>query len=138
MDGPTEDKLNDYINSRKPNNMAVNGSRSRSRSIPFTANGIHADTVAILMTPEDQEPNVILFNFLDDAASERLAPARWVAPIAGAFLLSLAFIMVVNGRAFYLLLSSYYLLIGPPSRPQPLRVVVGRRPYLRWPLAGLT
>ena len=40
-----------------------------------------------------------LLALLEETASERLAPATWVAPIAGGLLISYAFIMAVNGLA---------------------------------------
>ena len=41
----------------------------------------------------------ILEKLIDGAAEERLAPAMWVGPIAGALLISLGLIMLVNGLA---------------------------------------
>jgi hypothetical protein len=78
VDGPTEDKLNDYVNSFAPNNQAVNDTASPILGGDFFP---------------------ILSNMIDSAAEERLAPAMWVGPIAGALLISLGLIMLVNGLA---------------------------------------
>jgi uncharacterized integral membrane protein len=49
--------------------------------------------------PDDADPFPALSKLINDSAEDRLAPATWVAPIAGGLLIALALVMLVNGLA---------------------------------------
>ncbi|KAH7094232.1 hypothetical protein BKA62DRAFT_834268 [Auriculariales sp. MPI-PUGE-AT-0066] len=92
IDGPTADKISDYINGFQPNNQAANDTAtSFSLEIKADAAGGNSDDVDIF--PKN------LLKLMSSSEDERLAPASWVAPVAGALLIALALVMIFNGLA---------------------------------------
>ncbi|KAH7108359.1 hypothetical protein BKA62DRAFT_764416 [Auriculariales sp. MPI-PUGE-AT-0066] len=92
IDGPSADKIHDYINSFQPNNLAVND----------TATLIKLQIQAILTnTTVSADANGLpnMQKLIDDTTNDKLAPASWVAPVAGGLLIAFALIMIVNGLA---------------------------------------
>ncbi|KAH7102330.1 bacterial low temperature requirement A protein-domain-containing protein [Auriculariales sp. MPI-PUGE-AT-0066] len=87
IEGPLEDELTDYIDGFQLNNQAVNDT-----AYVFTWQ--IADGGPYANFPDDLPG---LFQVIDTAALERLAPASWIAPISGALLIALALIMLANG-----------------------------------------
>ncbi|KAH7108358.1 hypothetical protein BKA62DRAFT_782040 [Auriculariales sp. MPI-PUGE-AT-0066] len=92
IDGPREEKLADYVTSFQPNNQAANDTAT---FLKLQLQAAAANTTI----SDDADPFPNLSKLLDGATEERLAPATWVAPVAGGLLIAFALIMIVNGLA---------------------------------------